>query len=316
MRKLFLGIWLVLLSCGVPVKERVERGFISLFNGKDLTGWQVDEDSPPCFRVVDGCLVTGGGDGGLGLLCTEAEYGNYIFRFEWMLSDVGNSGILIRSDADVNLAWAKGFEVQLLAPWTPYRDDLHCTASIYGHVAVTNRPDETTGRWHKMEIICDRKDIIIAVDGELCTWADMDRVASLNEKLLRGRIGLQCNHSGTDQWVKFRNLRIRDLDREPEYVIKGFSYTDPRIRRLTNEAAVLLNALMVEPLCELMTEEDSISASGAKKALFDIAAIASAPDASEQLRSSVAKALDDQAGKSKSETVRSYVVWLLGLIGG
>ncbi|MEA2063346.1 MAG: hypothetical protein U9P14_06590, partial [Gemmatimonadota bacterium] len=165
-------------------------------------------------------------------------------------------------------------------------------------------------------IICDRKDIIIAVDGEVCTWADIDRVESLNEKNLRGPIGFQSNHSNPDQWVKLRNLRIRNLDREPEYVIQGFSYMDPRIRRLAHEASVRLESLIVEPLCGLMAGEDSISAGGAKKALFDIAALASAPDANESLRGSVVKALNDQAEKSESEIVRNYIEWLLGMIGG
>ncbi|OGG00695.1 MAG: hypothetical protein A3F83_03845 [Candidatus Glassbacteria bacterium RIFCSPLOWO2_12_FULL_58_11] len=291
--------------------KAAEKGFVSLFNGKDLSSWQF-RGQPAGLRVEEGCIYSGGADGG-DLLWTEKEYGNYILRLEWMLSGVGNSGVLIRCTPDS--AWDSGFEVQLLAPWTPWRDDLHCTGSIYGYVAVTNRPDETTGRWHQLEVVCDRKQIIIAVNGETCTWADMDRVESLRGKHLRGRIGLQGNHSDPQQWLKFRNLRLRDLDLDPDYVIRGFRDTDPRIQRDTHGAAVKLGDTIVPRLCSLIAEEDSLPSAGARKALFEIAALASAPDAPKALRDKVVQALKDQAGSSGSETLRTYLGWLLGLLG-
>ena len=312
MYKQFLFLCLALLVCGACAKERVEqeKGFVSIFNGKDLSGWRPSSDKPG-FRVADRCIYSDGGD----LLYTEGEQGNYILRFEWMLSEVGNSGVLIRSQP--KNSWETGFEVQLLAPWTPYRDDLHCTGSIYGHVAVTNRPDETTGRWHSMEIVCDRRDVIIVVDGKVCTWGNMDRVESLKDKSLRGHIALQGNHSDPDQWVKFRNLRIRDLDSETDYVIKGFRDMDPRIQQMTHEAAVKLGSVIVAPLCSLIMEEDSVDYSGpAKKALFDIAALASAPDAPESHRQSVVKALEKQVASCNSKIAHEYLVWLLGMLDG
>ena len=243
--------------------KAAEKGFVSLFNGKDLSSWQF-RGQPAGLRVEEGCIYS---------------------------------------------------EVQLLAPWTPWRDDLHCTGSLYGYVAVTNRPDETTGRWHQLEVVCDRKQIIIAVNGETCTWADMDRVESLRGKHLRGRIGLQGNHSDPQQWLKFRNLRLRDLDLDPDYVIRGFRDTDPRIQRDTHGAAVKLGDTIVPRLCSLIAEEDSLPSAGARKALFEIAALASAPDAPKALRDKVVQALKDQAGSSGSETLRTYLGWLLGLLG-
>ena len=91
-----------------------------------------------------------------------------------MLSKVGNSGVFIRRNPSVP---GDGFEVQLLAPWTPWRDDLHCTGSMYGHVAVTNRPDETTGLWYKMEIKCDRNIVTVSVNDTVTTVADIDTVS-------------------------------------------------------------------------------------------------------------------------------------------
>jgi 3-keto-disaccharide hydrolase len=313
MRKLLIFTLLALIVLATSAMAGEEKGFIPIFNGRDLTGWNVAAN-PDGFRVEDGCMYTGGNNVGTGLLSTEDDYGNFIFRLEYMLSEVGNSGVMIRADSVRSLAWENGYEIQLLAPWTPWRDDLHCTGSIYGHVAITNRPDETTGKWHEMEIVCDRFRIIIAVDGKVTTWADMSTIESLSAKNLSGPLGLQDNHSATEQWVKFRNLRIRNLDREPDYVAKGFAYTNPRVRKQAHAAAVGLDTLMVAPLCELLAQEDSVSYAGAKKALFEVVAAASAPDAPVSVRSSVIETLKAQAAEIKSETGRHYLTRLMGML--
>jgi hypothetical protein len=314
MHKLLISALLGLIVAVAPATAGgEEKGFVPIFNGQDLTGWNVAAN-PEGFRVEDGCMYTGGNNAGTGLLSTENDYGNFIFRFEYMLSEVGNSGVIIRGDSIRSLAWEKGYEIQLLAPWTPYRDDLHCTGSIYDHVAIVNRPDETTGKWHEMEIVCDRFQIIIAVDGEVTTWADMSTIKSLSTKSLSGPVGLQDNHSDAEQWFKFRNLRIRDLDKEPDYVARGFSYTNPRVRKQAHDAAVGLDTLMVAPLCELMATEDSVSSAGAKKALFQVVATASAPDAPASVRSSVIKTLQKQMAGLESEIGRYHLARLLGML--
>ena len=295
MKRVITFSLIILLLNILPVIS-AENNFISLFNGKDLSGWNHEGG----FEVVDGILVTGGSEGEN--LFTEKWYGNYILQLEFMLSDVGNSGVLIRSDPDS--AWRGGFEVQLLAPWTPYRDDLHCTASIYGHVAVTNRPDETTGRWYRMEIICNRKEIIISVNEEVCTRGNMDSVASLKDRNLRGVIGLQFNHAEKEgQWVKFRNLRIRDLDNEPDYIIKGFPDKDQRIRMAAHEAAVKLGPVMVEPLCRLMAGNDPVASRGAKQALFDIAARISSPNSDPDSKNELKDEMKEHINSLQSEMI-------------
>src|SRR5690606_38985224 len=194
---------------------------------------------------------------------TLKQYGNYIFRFEYLLSEVGNSGVLIRCDPEN--PWETGVEVQLLAPWTPYRDDLHCTASLYGHVPVTIRPDETTGIWHKMEIKCDRKLISILVDGIEATKVNTDTVGSMQEKLLYGYIGFQSNHSNAGEYAYFKNITIHDLDNNPEYISRGFGDMDERVRKQAREAAVALGEPMVNQLAAMLESENIMSQAGAKQ---------------------------------------------------
>jgi hypothetical protein len=283
--------------------------FSPLFNGNDLCNW-ITLKGTPAFNVTDGVIVTtchNGSD-----LFTQNDFGNFIFKFEYLLSEVGNSGVFIRCDPDRRSE--TGFEVQLLAPWTPYRDDLHCTASIYGHVAVSNRPDETTGIWHAMEIKCDRKKITVSVDGQVTTVANTDTVESMKGKLLKGKIGLQSNHSKKGEYVKFRNIVIRDLDAEPEYVQEGFYEKDPEIRRLSHEAAVKISAPMIEMLSQMLGKDNPMARAGAKQVLFDITARSTTPDYPEAEKNTVVAALQKSLEHCNDKSASGYLGWLLQML--
>jgi HEAT repeat protein len=207
-----------------------------------------------------------------------------------------------------------GFEVQLLAPWTPPRDDLHCTGSIYGHVPVNPRPDETPNRWQSMEIACEGKQITVQVDGQVCCKANMDEVPSLRNAALRGYVGMQDSHTGPGEWVKFRNLRIKDLEETPEFVVNGLKSADAEARRRAREAAVRLGAPVIGPLCDLLAQEDPALLRAVEGTLFAVAAAASAPDAAER-RAAASEALAAQLGADKPSRARTYAAQLLEIVG-
>jgi hypothetical protein len=297
---------MVLTSCTPGEND----GFTALFDGSDLEEWVLGPEGG--FKIIDGELHTGSFGKGNDLF-TKKWYCNFVLRLEFLLSEVGNSGVLIRCDPEA--PWETGVEVQLLAPWTPWRDDLHCTGSIYGHVAVTNRPDETTGIWHTMEIRCDRKTITVSVDESVATMANIDTVQTMAGKNICGAIGLQVNHAEKEgQFARFRHIFIRDLDRDPPYVSQGFFEIDSVFRGQAYKTAIDLGAVMVEPLAGLMSEKDPLAKSGAKQVLFDIVARATAPDGGEAYRNDVARALQGSAGSASSEITKTYLEWLLGMI--
>jgi len=286
-----------------------DQNFISLFNGRDLTNWRLQK--PGGFEVVDGELITRSSGAGNDIL-SEKQYGNFILRFEFLLSEVGNSGVFIRQNPSVKNS---GFEVQLLAPWTPWRDDLHCTGSLYGHVAVTNRPDETTGRWYKMEINCDRNLITVSVNDEATTIADIDTVKTMAGKPFTGFIGFQGNHAEkAGQFAKFRNIRIRDLDVEPDYVAEGLRNKNPELRSLSLISAVNLGAVMIESLAAMMSGDDPMAKSEAKQALFDIVAKVSAPGVPAKEKKEVKYAIKKTIKKTSSEITANYLEWISGMI--
>ncbi|HEV2663262.1 MAG TPA: DUF1080 domain-containing protein, partial [Blastocatellia bacterium] len=88
-----------------------EKGFVTLFDGKSLTGWKLVRGHGPGYVVKDGVLVCPA-DGG-GNLFTEKEYSNFVFRFEFKTEPGGNNGVGIRAPLEGDAAY-QGMEIQIL----------------------------------------------------------------------------------------------------------------------------------------------------------------------------------------------------------
>src|SRR5947208_2529469 len=88
-----------------------EPGFVSLFDGKSLDGWQIVGQKGPGYIVEKGLLVCPA-DGG-GNLFTTREYSNFILRFEFRLFEGSNNGIGIRAPLAGDAAY-QGMEIQIL----------------------------------------------------------------------------------------------------------------------------------------------------------------------------------------------------------
>lgn len=308
---IFLPLLIGFIGLTLTGSSQRKQKPVSLFNGKDLSQW--DMGHRPAFEVKNGEIHTTiqNGDN----LFTKESFGNFILNFDYLLSKVGNSGILIRCDsAD---PWTTGVEIQLLAPWTPYRDDLHCTASLYGHVAITNRPDETPGIWHHMEILCDREFIRISVDGKTATEVNIDTVESLKNMYHEGVIGIQSNHSTKEAFVKFKNLNIVDLDKDPDYVLEGLAEEDPLVRKQAHDAALgLQDSGIVEKLIEMLDSENPRIVKGSREVLIDLVAKVTRPGASgkdyNSLKQIIRKAKSGKAVESAKAS--QYLDWLMYLM--
>lgn len=75
-----------------------DDGFVNLFDGKTLEGWQQRSGTAE-YRVEDGAIVgkTVLGTGNT-FLCTTKKYGDFVFEFEFKVAPKMNSGVQFRSE--------------------------------------------------------------------------------------------------------------------------------------------------------------------------------------------------------------------------
>jgi len=187
-----------------------EEGFAPLFDGsaESLAANWTTAGNRDAWKVEDGLLRTDGVEGG-DWLRTKQEYADFVLRMEWMVPEYGNSGVGIHGGQD---GISGGCEVQILAPWDPYRPDLNCTGSLYGLVPVQLRPDETPRIWHSFEITCAGGRITIFSDDVKCIDVNAAETPSLKDLAKKGYVSLQsCHTHAGEKWVKFRNIRVKEL---------------------------------------------------------------------------------------------------------
>lgn len=182
-----------------------------LFNGKDLTGWQMS--GPGRFVIEDGLLKT---EGGMGLLTyTGQKLNNATLRVVFKTTkERDNSGVVIRLPEVPKDPWYgvhNGYEVQIDGAG----DEWHSTGSIYSIAKVSKRLQKGPGEWNTMTIRIQGQKTTIAVNGEVVNefdgtqpvperkqWYEPVRGPRPNE----GYFGLQ-NH-GPQDTVYFKEISI------------------------------------------------------------------------------------------------------------
>ena len=190
-----------------------DEGFTPMFNGRDLTGWELREyrqPAPDQWSFKEGVLVAKNGQG---WLATTKEYENFVLRLEWRLPTNGNSGVFLRVPPlkEKEQPWTAGVEIQMLDDTGPtYVGKIkpyQFSGSIYGVVAPTKSKYRGTDQWNHFEITCRGGKKSVVFNGEEVAAADMDATPALRDRARKGVIGLQNHGSG----VEFRNVQIKVL---------------------------------------------------------------------------------------------------------
>jgi len=157
--RLVCGAFLVALSF-VPLGAQGD-GFKPLFDGKTLNGWRgyKKPDTAGTFWKVDNGLVTlpatkAGDTRGNRDIITDATYDQFDLKWEWKISEGGNSGLKYFVLEDE--AAAIGHEYQLIddarhpdAKIGPHRQ----TAALYDVFPAADRPIKPAGEWNNSEVI-------------------------------------------------------------------------------------------------------------------------------------------------------------------
>lgn len=187
-----------------------EAGFVSLFNGKDLTGW-----SGSGWTVEDGVMVCHGGN----LAYTHRVFTNFVLRFEVKLSPGGNNGLNFRTEGSI---WN---EIQILDDAHPLFKDIHpyqAHGSIYGVVPAKRGFLKPAGEWNAEEVTADGSHIKVRLNGEVIVDADLSKLdldkcidGNAHPGLRRTSGGLAwLGHLNAQEQVGpvyFRNIRIKTL---------------------------------------------------------------------------------------------------------
>jgi hypothetical protein len=203
-----------------------ENGFVSMFNGKDLTGWkglagspairaamsasdlafaqkQADDLARINWLVEDGALVYRGTN--YDNLCSAKDYVNFEFVAECKIEPYADSGFYLRGTP----------QVQVWDPFTqPTKNGSEVgSGGLYNNKTNASKPlqvaDKPIGEWNHFRIILASERVHVFLNNELVVnGTTLENYWQPSLPLIPfGAIELQAHKSV----VHFRNLHVREL---------------------------------------------------------------------------------------------------------
>ena len=190
-----------------------EAGFVSLFNGQSLEGW---EGNLEYFRIADGAIVAGDLRRRIPrneFLCTTQRYSDFDLRLEVKLLGEGqNAGIQFRSRRVPDNHEVSGYQcdVGMMGPERPIWGWLYDESRRNRFLAECPaeqtldwlRPDD----WNHLRIVARGPRIELYLNGHRTVdFTETDSAIARD-----GVIGLQI-HSGPPAEAWYRNIRVQPL---------------------------------------------------------------------------------------------------------
>jgi hypothetical protein len=178
-------------------REDIEAGWIQLFDGESLFGWQANNDVN--WHVADGAITADSGEPGL--LLTAVPFADYELRCDYRLEAGGNSGLFLRTVFDPQDPAVDCYELNMCDSHPAYP-----TGSIVGRKKV-DAPVAGEGEWKSFTVRVEGLRIEAALDGQTVMQFEDDGPNPLR----KGLIGLQMNTGR----IEFRNIFLRPLGMQP-----------------------------------------------------------------------------------------------------
>lgn len=229
--------WLLTLALvfgGVAVKKAVaedsEEGFVSLFNGKDLTGWKGDTK----YWLVEDGAITAKTDEKTSkelnyntFLVADKEVGNFELRAQFKIVG-GNSGIQYRSKLkDDKKFIVGGYQADIDSSPTysgiNYEEGGRAILAERGQkVTIGSDGSKTVDQfgnkeelqklikkeeWNDYRVVANGNRLQHFINGQLMSEV-IDGQADKAAKT--GILALQC-HAGPPMKVQFKNIRIKEI---------------------------------------------------------------------------------------------------------
>ena len=177
---------------------------VSIFNGKDLTGWAIHGTEK--WHVENNELICESGpDKQYGYLSTNKNYKNFELTLEFKQEANGNSGVFFRSSIDgVKIS---GWQCEV-APVNRHTGGIY---ESYGRGWLI-QPDSTkekylkTGKWSKLKLK--------VIGDEVTTWLNGHQMIYIKDEKIgagNGFIALQI-HDGGGIKVRWRKIKIKEMN--------------------------------------------------------------------------------------------------------
>lgn len=177
---------------------------VTLFNGKDLSGWRlIKPDSDNGWSVQDGALINRVDKKSgkhYGNLRTDAEFEDFNLKTEVRTSEGSNSGIYLRGI----------YEVQIMESFGKPLDSHHMGA-LYSRITPSVNAEKPIGEWQTLDITLVDRHLTVILNGK--TIIDNQPVlgctggAMTSDEFKPGPIFLQGDHTNVD----YRNMVLRPV---------------------------------------------------------------------------------------------------------
>ena len=162
------------------------------------------------------------------IIFSKVEYENFIIDLEFNVEPGANSGVVVYC-TDKKDWIPHAVEVQILdddnEKWATVPGTWKC-ASIFGHLAPSERVIKKPGEWSRMTIACKGKMIYVVLNGKPVITMDMAQWTNakknpdgsdipewlstpFSELATKGYVGLQGKHAGAKTY--YRNVKIKKL---------------------------------------------------------------------------------------------------------
>lgn len=194
---------------------------ISLFNGRDLTGWKI-AGPPDSFRVENGAIIASGPashafyDG----VVRDHAFRNFELMVDVMTRKGSNGGIYVLTEYEANPANvraagrfpSKGFEIQVNNSHT----DRIRTGSIYHVQDVLDDSPAKDDEWFTEDITVKGDTITVKINGrQVAQWtqpADWNGGVEGPGRRIAGAGTIALQAHDPNSTVYYKNIRIKPLD--------------------------------------------------------------------------------------------------------
>jgi len=176
-----------------------------LFNGRDLTGWNVRNSPESAFYVADGAIVASPTSAWPAWLATDREYENFDFSCEVFFKGWTDGGIYIHAP-EHGRPGNCGLKINLFHQ-VEKEPATNSMGSIFPLIAPRRADLHKPGEWNRVRIRHDWPALTVWINGEVVQEVRLDGNAELSRRLRHGPIGLVA----LSYPFRFRNLTIAEL---------------------------------------------------------------------------------------------------------